>query len=164
MNDINLILAAHAARRRGSAAYTPEARLLLEDVSSKLRAYHISMWAAHVRRFRILITEKGYSRMVAKGVLTFKEKESLDMHLGVPKDQKHHILLEWVLVKCIEARKRRIIDGANGMDHVLLEKVCSLREYSSQIYSKTSGRMPLPYIQLVQILLDVFLFLAPVAQ
>jgi hypothetical protein len=164
MNDIHLILAAHAARRRVSGTYTPEAQLFLEDIASKLRAYHICMWATHARRFRCVLTAKGYSRMVAKGVLTSKEKETLDMQLGVPKDQKHYILLEWILFKCREARKRRVIDGENGMEHVLLGKVCALRDCSSQLSSKMSGRMPLPYIHLVQILLDTFLLVAPLAQ
>eukprot|EP00980_Cylindrotheca_fusiformis_P026116 scaffold15397_cov93-Cylindrotheca_fusiformis.AAC.2 len=165
MDDINLILASHAARRRMSGGtYSPEAQQFLEDIASKLRAYHVFMWARHVRRFRVLLTEKGFSRMVTKGVLSYKEKETLDMQLGVPKDQQHQILLEWIMFNCREARKKKILNGGDGMERILLDKICSLRDLSSQISSKTSGRMPLPYIQVVQILLDVFILLAPLAQ
>jgi hypothetical protein len=163
MSDIHLLLATHAARRRVTGAYTANASLFLEDIASKLKAFHICLWATHTRRFRILLTEKGFSRMVARGLLTAKEKETLDMQLGLPRSQKHYVLLEWVLFQCKEASKRNIIEG-EGLDHTLLERFCALRDSSAQISSKTSGRMPLPYIHFVQILLDVYLFFAPFAQ
>jgi hypothetical protein len=163
MNDINLLLATHVKRKQ-NGSYTNESEAFLEDISGKLRAYHVLMWAAHARRFRILLTDRGLSRMVARGMLTPHEKETLDMQLSVPRTQKHIILLEWVLFKCREARKRTILEGDSGLEHVLLDKVCTLRSLSSQLAHKVNGRMPLAYAHFVQILVDSFLFCAPLAQ
>jgi hypothetical protein len=163
MNDIHLLLATHAARKR-DGTYTAEAEAFLKDISSKLRAFHILMWAGQARRFRMVLTDRGFSRMIARGMLTVKEKETLDLQLGVPRNQKHIILLEWVLFKCREARNRNIIQGDSGLEHMLLEKVCALRSSCSQVSHKVNGRMPLAYAHFVQILVDSFLFFAPFAQ
>ncbi|CAJ1965805.1 unnamed protein product [Cylindrotheca closterium] len=164
IDDLHLLLVTHVSRRRGPGSYSVDAELFLQDLTSKLRAYHICVWATHARRFRILLTDKGISRMVAKGILTINEKEALDRQLGVPRDQKHYILLEWILFNCKEARRRRIVDGGGGMEQAILSKFCALRDCSAQMKAKISTRMPLPYIHLVQILLDLFLTMAPLAQ
>jgi hypothetical protein len=109
-NDINLLLATHVVRKR-DGTYTAEAETLLDDIASKLRAFHVLMWASHANRYRILLTDRGMSRMLARGMLTAEEKEAMDLQLSVPRTQKHIILLEWVLFKCHEARKRGILEG-----------------------------------------------------
>ena len=182
MSDIEMILATHVSRHtnhrpfgdRRQSSYTSNAEQFLKDVSHQLRAFHVLFWASQARRFRILLTDRGLSRMVAKGVLTQKEKEALDLQLGVPKTQKHWILLESVIFKCKEAqqqqdRNRRrnrgvVLQGGNGLEQTLLDNFCSLRTSCSQITNKMTGRMPLAYAQFVQILVDTFLFMAPIAQ
>jgi predicted membrane chloride channel (bestrophin family) len=88
----------------------------------------------------------------------------MDLQLSVPRTQKHIILLEWVLFKCREARKRGILEGDSGLEHMLLDKMCALRSACSQVAHKTNGRMPLAYAHIVQVLVDSFLFFAPLAQ
>jgi predicted membrane chloride channel (bestrophin family) len=108
--------------------------------------------------------------MVAKGILTPQEKELLDMQMSVSKVQKHWILLEWIVFKCKEAQQRKgqrrmlLIQGQGGFEQALLEKMCALRSYCSQISNKITGRMPLAYAHYVKVLVDVFLIMAPVAQ
>ena len=99
------------------------------------------------------------------------------MQLGVPRTQKHWILLESVALKCKEAqqqggsrkrsrrrRRQAVLEGGNGLEQCLLDKLCSLRTSCNRITNQIVGRMPLSYVQFVQILVDSFLFLAPVAQ
>jgi hypothetical protein len=126
MNGIHFLLATHAARKRDGTS-TVEAEAFLKDISSKLRAFHILMWASQARRFRIVLADWCFNRMIARGMLTAKEKETLDLQMGVPRNQKHIlVLLDWVLYKCREARNRNIIQGDSGLEHMLLEKVSCL--------------------------------------
>lgn len=181
INDIEMILATHVSRNndrfgRRSSSYTSDGEEFLRDISHKLRAFHILFWASQARRFRILLTDRGLSRMVAKDVLTQQEKEALDLQISVNKTQKHWILLEWVIFKCKEAQhsnnngihkrrnKRCILQGGYGLETVLLDQICSLRTCCGQISNKITGRMALAYAHYVQILLDSFLFMASIVQ
>ena len=194
MSDIEMILSTHVSRNKHflrrpfrvgpkqplSSSYTSSAEKFLKDVTHKLRAFHVLFWASQARRFRILLTDRGLSRMVAKGILTQMEKESLDMRLDVPKTQKHWILLESIVLKCKEAQQQQdvgdrtsdnkkrkrgvVLEGGSGFEHILLDKFCSLRTSCNQITHKIAGRMPLAYAQYVQMLVDSFLFMIPLAQ
>jgi hypothetical protein len=163
INDINLLLATHVSRKR-NGTYTPEAQQFLEEVASMLRVYHLLMWATHARRFRILLTDRGMARMVTRGIMSIQQKETMELQMGVSKTERHYVLLEWVLYKCHHARKKGILEGDAGLEHVLLEKACGLRSMSSQVAHKVNGRMPLAYAHFVQILVDSFLLFAPLAQ
>lgn len=163
INDINLLLATHVKRKK-DGTYTPEAYRFLEEVASVLRVYHILMWATHARRFRILLTDRGFARMVTRGIMSIHEKETMEMQMGLTKTERHYVLLEWVIYKCHQAQKKGILEGGAGLEHVLLDKACILRSMSSQVSHKVNGRMPLAYAHFVQILVDSFLFCAPLAQ
>lgn len=180
INDIEMILVTHVSRKNDRfgrlSSYTSDGEEFLQDISHKLRAFHILFWASNARRFRILLTDRGLSRMVAKDVLTQQEKEALDLQISVNKTQKHWMLLEWVIFKCKEAQhsnnnginKRRnnrcILQGGYGLETVLLDQICSLRTCCSQISNKITGRMALAYAHYVQILLDSFLLMASIVQ
>jgi hypothetical protein len=162
-NDINMLLATHVNRKK-NGSYTPDVRRFLEEIASMLRVYNLLMWATHVRRFRIILTERGMARMVTRGMMSIHEKETMEMQMGVSKTERHHVLLEWVLYRVHQARKKGILEGGMGLEHVLLEKACALRTMSSQVANKVDGRMSLAYAHYVQILVDSFLFFAPLAQ
>jgi hypothetical protein len=122
--------------------------------------------------------------MVAKNVLTQNQKLALDKHLTIPKTQKHWIVLQWILAKCTQQqeigreeeqqyRKRRItrlgrrrkvvLHGGAGLEQVLLEKICALRNYCNQVQTKTVARMPLPYLHFVRVVVDVFVLMTTLA-
>ena len=162
-NDINLLLATHVSRKK-NGTYAPEAEAFLEEVASLLRIYHVLMWATHARRFRILLTDHGLARLVTRGMMTVQQKETIERQIGLSKTERHHVLLEWVLHKCHQARRKGILEGGSGSEQVLLEKACLLQTMSSQLAHKGNGRMPLAYVHFVQILVDCFLFCAPMAQ
>lgn len=189
ISDIQMILATHVRRKNDSfnnlhrrpfggqrrnqhrSVYTPDAEEFLEDVSNQLRAFHVLFWASQARRFRILLTDRGMNRLVSKGILSQDEKENLDLQLGVPKNQKHWILLESVALKCKEAQEQNqrnkraaVLEGGNGLEQSLLDKLCSLRSSCCQIAHEMAARMSFSYAQFVQVLVDSFLFLAPIAQ
>jgi hypothetical protein len=102
--------------------------------------------------------------MVARGMMTYHEKEVLDRTTDVPRTSKHEIMLGWILWKCRHAKARKILQGDAGLEQVLLEKACALRGASGSVSAKMVGRMPLAYAHLVQVLVDSFLVLAPIAQ
>ena len=171
MNDIQLLLATHAKRRkqpffllrRRPSRYTMDSQLFLESMAEQLRAFHILLWASNARRFRMLLTEPGLSRMVARGILTPSQLETLQA-LPIPPTQRHVAILEWIVMSCRQARRESILQGSDGLDYILLDKICALRSVVGQLQQKLSGRMPLAYAHFVQILVDVFLCLAPWAQ
>lgn len=121
------------------------------------------MWASNARRFRVLLTEKGLGRLVARGVITQSEKDTLD-RLALPKTQKHVAFLEWVVTSTRTAMKDGVIDAGFGFEQLFLEKICVLRGTYGTIGDMVDGRMPLAYAHFVQILVDVFLVCAPLAQ
>jgi uncharacterized protein YqgQ len=184
MSDVQMILSSHVTRRRNNGSYTPEGERYLNDVAQLLRAYHVLFWCSQTRHYRILLTDYGLSRMVAKNVLTQNQKLTLDKHLTIPKTQKHWIVLQWILAKCTQQqeigreeeqqyRKRRItrlgrrrkvvLHGGAGLEQVLLEKICALRNYCNQVQTKTVARMPLPYLHFVRVVVDVFVLMTTLA-
>jgi hypothetical protein len=162
LNDLSLLLATHAARTE-DGSYTPDAQLLLEDVGSYLRTFHILLWASCTRRFRVLLTDRGLKAMVRGGLLTQRAKETLDS-LDLPSTQKYNACLEWAIIRFRNARRDKIVLGGEGLEEVFLEKACALRGTFATIADKMDGRMPLAYAHLVQIMVDTFLLCAPFAQ
>lgn len=168
LNDIGLLLATHAARDERDGRYTSEAASFLEDVAYYLRNFHVFVWACHARRFRVLLTDRGLNRMVERGVLRRSDLEALEK-LSIPPTQKHIVFLEWTVVRIREAMRRNrgrrpILEGGPGLEQVLLDKVCAVRGTYGSIGDNLDGRMPLAYAHFVQILVDSFLWFAPLAQ
>ncbi|KAG7340734.1 bestrophin, RFP-TM, chloride channel [Nitzschia inconspicua] len=184
IHDLLLLASSRAARRR-NGTYTPDAERFLNQLRHQLRAFHVWFWASQTNRYRLLLTDPATSRMVAKGLLTQHEKETLDRKLAIPKTQRHWILLEWISMSIQEAsvqqsigtnerdrrrpfsrlgllRKDPVLKGV-GLDHVLLEKICVLRKGCQQLGNKLAARIPMPYVHLVRILVDSYLLLAPIA-
>lgn len=162
MNDISLLLATHADRN-DDGTYTAEARIFLDDVSSHLRTSHALFWASSTRRFRPLLTERGLTRMVARGVLKQQEKETLQA-LDLPTTQMHIACLEWIVIRYRSAVKSKAIETGTGFEQLFLDKICNLRGAYAGIGHKIAGRMPMAYAHFVQIMVDAFLVCAPFAQ
>ena len=57
-----------------------------------------------------------------------------------------------------------LVGDPTALQTTLLEKACALRGVVGSIGDQLDGRMPLAYTHFVQILVDSFLILAPVAQ
>jgi hypothetical protein len=161
LNDISMLLATHAARDE-SGRYTPEAQFLLDSVALNIRAFHALLWASCSRHYRGLLTPQGLNLMVQRGLLTQTQVNTL-LKLNISNTQYHNAVLEWIMIQSQEARRDGVLVGGDGLEHIFLEKCCTLRGTYATIGDILDGRMPLAYVHLVQIAVDTLLFTAPLA-
>ncbi|CAJ1948501.1 unnamed protein product [Cylindrotheca closterium] len=160
MNDLGLLIAA-AATRDKNGMYTAEAKQLIDDTSSYMRLFHILMWATFSKRLKILLSDTGLRRMISRGLLSLKEYETLKLlpaQVGYP-----NACTIWILTRCLQAMK----DGSLENDPVLREqiyiKILELRSTCAGIPHLLAAVIPLAYAHIVQILVDIFIFLSPFA-
>ena len=162
LNDFHLILATTAVRDR-DGAYTAASESLLDDIGQYSRLFHALLWAANARRFRVLSTPRGMTRMASRGLMTSRQLDVLQNSLDLPEDQKHNAVLEWMWIRS----DRSMADGTLVSDaahrQLLLDKIVQLRCTFAMIGDKLDGRMPLAYTHFVQVLVDVFVWTAPIA-
>ena len=176
-NDLHMLLAAYCCTvptsgpRRGTYKYTPEATEFLLEFQQKLKAFHLLFWSSRAHRFRVLLTPQGFQRMVERGILTSEELQFWNQ-LELPPENRFVSCLESAIVSFQKAlRNKHIIKDVTTSNHsntalerTILDKLCTLRGTYGTIGDMVDGRMPLAYAHFVQVLVDSFLFLAPIAQ
>ncbi|KAL3939592.1 MAG: hypothetical protein SGBAC_005705 [Bacillariaceae sp.] len=160
MNDLGLMISA-AAKRDKNGMYTAEGKQLIDDTSSYMRLFHVLMWATFSKRLKVLLSDTGLRRMVSRGLLSLKQYETLRLlpeEVGYP-----NACMIWILTRCLKAMN----DGSLANDPVLREqiyiKVLELRCACAGIPDLLAAVIPLAYAHLVQILVDIFIFLSPFA-
>ena len=82
---------------------------------------------------------------------------------GLPPSQYTYVLLEWAGMYAMRGMKAGKLSGGNGYEESLLQQFTRLRAEYFSIGDYTAGRMPLAYVQLVQVLIDSLVALAPLA-
>jgi hypothetical protein len=185
MNDINMLLAANGApalaasggtkgnindtndKNSSKEYYTDDALTFLNRVAAKMRVCHLLFWAANAPRFRVLLTPRGLDRLVQVGYLPQALKtEVLDATHGLGPTEKWCAMLESALMDCIHSlhKPQTIYRYSTALELALQELFCRLRAHLATIPDLVDGRMPLAYAHFVQILVDLFLMVAPVAQ
>ena len=86
---------------------------------------------------------------------------------NIPSYKYYTTYLEGIMIRITQARQQGMIEGSgtgsDGLDYMLLHKICDVRGMTSAIKYQLSARMPLPYTHFVQLLVDTFLFSAPFA-
>eukprot|EP00566_Odontella_aurita_P001291 CAMPEP_0113573000 /NCGR_PEP_ID=MMETSP0015_2-20120614/26385_1 /TAXON_ID=2838 /ORGANISM="Odontella" /LENGTH=553 /DNA_ID=CAMNT_0000476051 /DNA_START=128 /DNA_END=1789 /DNA_ORIENTATION=- /assembly_acc=CAM_ASM_000160 len=110
----------------------------------------------------LLLSPRGLRRLVVEGELTANEQEAL-LDSGLPPSQYAYILLEWVGLHVMNGIRDGTLRGDNGFEENLLRQFCMLRAEYFNIGDYAAGRMPLAYVQLVQVLVDCLVVLAPLA-
>lgn len=116
----------------------------------------------------LLLSEEGLSGLVAAGELTSEEAAGL-IQSGLPPSQYAYILLEWVGILIMNGFRSNLLvssdskNGTSGLQENLLRQLIAVRAEYFSIGDYTAGRMPLAYVQLVQVLVDSLVFLAPLA-
>jgi hypothetical protein len=85
------------------------------------------------------------------------------LSLDVPRTQYYNICLEWIMALFLKAKRDGLLHDSDGLEHVFLSKACELRGTGAGIGDDLDGRMPLVYAHFVQILVDWFIFGAPLA-
>ncbi len=165
LNDLGLTLAAHAARSTPStpdmpSTYTPQSRQALELVSRYVRVFNLLTYASFTRSHRPILTPRGMRRLVERGILTAKEREILS-DAEVPATQRHNAVLIWLIRLFLEGRQSGIFEGGTGFEQQFMEKCHVIRAQYGAIGDELQGRMPFAYAHIVQVLLDVVLWMYP---
>ena len=161
LNDLNFILATTAVRKK-DGSYTNKAESLLDDVGQISRLFHALLWAANAKRFRVLCTPHGLELMASRGLMTSRQLDVLQ-NLDLPEDQKHNACLEWIMIRTDRAIQDGTLISDSSHRQMLLGQTVTLRGTYGEISGKLDGRMPLAYTHLVQVLVDVFVWTAPLA-
>ena len=110
----------------------------------------------------ILLSPEGLEELVVAGELTSDEKLAL-LNSGLPPSQYAYILLQWVGLHVMDGLESGVLRGSYGLEENILKQITDLRAQFFNIGDYTAGRMPLAYVQLVQVLVDSLVLLAPFA-
>ena len=183
LNDLCMTMAAHAKRTDsevGSAinngdsssgsssstdtieypTYTKEAREILELMSRYIRVFNLLTYASFTGSHRPILTPQGMRRLVERGLITEHERSILS-DAQLPVTQRHNILLLWIMRLFIDARKAGHVEGGPGLESEFLEKCHVIRAQYGAIGDELQGRMPFAYAHVVQVLVDVILWMYP---
>jgi hypothetical protein len=101
----------------------------------------------------VLLSHDGLEELVEMGELTDTEKNAL-ISSGLPPSQYAYILLEWVGLYAMDGLRKGTLSGGAGFEENLLRQITLLRAEYFSIGDFTAGRMPVAYVQLVQVLVD----------
>ena len=167
LNDLGLLCATYAARDPETGMYTAEAEDMLVTVARYVRAFSMLFYSSVTIRFAALKTPSGLSALVAEGALTPDERDILlESAMG------HNAIVEWLgmLFDTSVADGRLGVTVARqsttspiAVQMALQNKIVELRQTYGAIPDELEGRMPLAYVQLVQILSDMLIFFTPFA-
>lgn len=160
-NDIGLLLAT-GAKRNPDGTFTHESEKLLDDVAASSRLLHALFWSSCARRFSVLGTSRGLERMASRGLMTSQQLRVLES-LDLPANQRHNACLEWMMIRAWQGIDDGTLRSETSFSDRLMDQICQLRASYATIGDKLACRMPLSYTHLVQILVDSFIVLTPVA-
>ena len=166
LNDLGMTLAAHAARKTPSspsepATYTNASKQLLELMARYIRLFNLLTYASFTRSHRPILTPRGMRRLVERGLLTPSERLAL-VEAELPATQRHNAVMLWIMRCFLEGRNAGHIAGGAGFEQQFLEKIHVIRAQYGGIGDELQGRMPLAYAHIVQVLVDVILWMYPV--
>ena len=142
--------------------YTDQARSLLDDVAISSRLCHAFSWAALIKRYNLLLTPRGLSRMLSRGIMTRRHYDTL-VGIHPNKCGPQHTTLMWIMSRILQGMRDGVIPNDSGTRSVFINKVCDLRSVVGGISDSLNAKVPLAYAQFVQVLVDIFLTLAPFA-
>lgn len=167
LNDIGLLCSQFATRNSTTGCYTEEADELLANIARYVRLFHILFYASVTSKYASLRLPSGLQALVAENALTDEECELLtESAMG------HNAVILWIggLID------RGVADGrlgcgsarATGTSPIAVQmqlerSIIELRGTYVGLADQLSARMPLAYVQLVQILTDFLMFLTPFA-
>lgn len=166
LSDFSMAVAG-AARRidpkdpRDSSRYTPQSRKILLVIARYIRVFTLLSYAAITRSHRPLITPQGLRRMVARGLLTAKEREYL-ISSKISPTSRHNEVLMWCFRTALDAVKAGHLDGGYGFEQNLFQRIQEIRGQGNYMSVVLRARLPFAYAHIVQVLVDVLLWAYPV--
>lgn len=110
----------------------------------------------------LLLSPYGLKALVNNGQLTEEERGAL-MGSGLPPSQYAYVLLVWAGIHVMDGLKDGTLKGGPGFEENLFRQLATLRACLFDIDDFRAGRMPLAYVQLVQVLVDSLVLAAPIA-
>jgi len=166
LNDLGMFAASHAKRTTVTgnplekSTYTPASRQVLELLARYVRVFNLLAYASFTRSHRPILTPRGMRRLVERGLLTARERECL-VDAEIPATMRHYAMLQWMIRLFVEAREAGHIAGGSGLEQQFVEKCHIIRAQNGAIGDELQGRMPLAYAHIVQVLVDVILWMYP---
>jgi len=109
-----------------------------------------------------LLSPKGLEALVGCDQLTQLEMDSL-IDTELSPSQYPFVLLEWAMLRATSALRTGELVGGQGLEDNLLRQFTQLRAEYFNIGDYASGRMPMAYMILVEIITDTLVFSAPLA-
>lgn len=161
LSSFNLMVATNVIRNK-DGKLSREGEQLIEDMGQCSRLFHVLFWASRTNRFSVLMSDDGLRRMESRGLMSTKQLEIL-LELDLPNDQLFSAPLDWMVIRCNQAMDKGILYSDNATKSAILKDVTTLRNAFASINNLIAGRMPLPYVQFVQVLVDLLLCVAPLA-
>jgi hypothetical protein len=159
-------LATHATRKvpttpEETSTYTASSRQILELMSRYIRLFDLLTYASFTRSHRPILTPRGMRRLVERGLMTAQERQVL-VDAAIPATQRHSAILMWMIRLFVEGRASGHIQGGDGFEQQTMEKFHIIRAQYGAIGDELQGRMPLAYAHVVQILVDLILWMYPI--
>lgn len=108
----------------------------------------------------LLLSTYGLRFLERADELTHEEVESL-LACGLPPSQYPYILLEWVGLYALQGIREGTLAGGPGVEDQMMKRLTEIRAEYFSIGDFEAGRMPVAYVQLVQILVDSLVWLSP---
>ncbi len=142
------------------STYTEASREVLELMARYTRVFNLLCYASFTGSHRPLLTPQGMRRMVDRGIITESEREIMS-NAQIPVTQKHNTLILWIIRTFEYARQAGHLEGSSGFEQQFLEKCHVIRAQYGAIGDELQGRMPLAYAHIVQVLVDVILWMYP---
>lgn len=163
LNDVSLLCAA-SAERGADGAYTDDAKAMLMLLARYVRVFTYLFYGSCTSRFAVLRTPRGLGELVRRGALNSSERDAL-----LRSSMGHNAVLEWIATLLNSALgDGRLCGSRSGGSAVAMQiqlqgKITDLRASYASIEDELTGRMPLAYTQLVQIMADLLILCTPFA-
>ena len=160
--SFRLLLATRAERDPKTNQYTDRASDALEDVAGYIRLFHALMWASFTKKFKILLTPKGLSRILSRGVMT---RSQYDCLVGIRPNTSgpQDAALQWIYIRIVKGMEEGAFPQTPTMESMCTAKLLDLRRTMGGVGDSLDGKIPLSYAQFVLVLVDIFLVLSPFA-
>lgn len=108
----------------------------------------------------LLLSKYGLKALVENGQLTQEERAGL-IGSDLPPSQYAYVLLVWVGIHVMEGLNNGTLRGGPGFEENILRQLATLRGCLFDLDDFRAGRMPLAYVQFVQILIDSLVIISP---
>jgi hypothetical protein len=155
IHDVNLLLAANANRDFDTGKYTPASQSLLNATVRNFQALRAFFWMSQDKSLSIMHQAPGPDKMVSDGFLTNNEKEILlsSGAAGYPTGDRANVVLNWIMSRVARCESN-LMEGL-PLTNYISTQLCQLRRNMNLLKNKRVDRIPLAYIHVVQLLVDL---------